>query len=181
MPLGSRGLSHSRWMVSTLLRLILKNLGASGTADTHTHKKIQERVSQECVKWNLSTLCQNKSSKRFVRSTNWFPGLSCVLTIFLSGEFHCVARWTLKATVGHNHEHLIIRVRHQVREKTVRCCHSGVKTFDLLLLIDHQVWSQTGLTPVIQLGIRRGQRVNRLSMQIKTKALKNTVLKSQIS
>lgn len=44
MPLGSRGLSHSRWMVSKLLRFIVKNLGASGTT---THKQISREKKQE--------------------------------------------------------------------------------------------------------------------------------------
>lgn len=78
-----------------------------------------------------------------------------VLTSLLGGEFHRVAGRTLKATVGHNHEHLVFRVRHQVTEDGRRLSHGAVETFGPILLTDHQTCNQTGLTPAVQLGGRR--------------------------
>lgn len=43
MPLGSRGLSHLRWIMSKFLGVIVNNLGTSGTTrHTHTHTNQRE-------------------------------------------------------------------------------------------------------------------------------------------
>lgn len=88
----------------------------------------------------------------------YFSCEGSVLTSLIGGEFHRVAGWTLKAVVGRNHEHLVFRVGHQVTEEAEWLSHGAVETFGPLLFIDHQTCDQTGLTPVVQLGGRRGRK-----------------------
>lgn len=71
---------------------------------------------------------------------NW-PVSGSILTSLLGGEFHRVAWWTLKAAIGHNHEHLVFREGHQVAEDPRWLSHSAEETFGLLLLTDHQTWN----------------------------------------
>lgn len=76
-------------------------------------------------------------------------GGGSILTSLLCGKFNCVAGWTLEAIVGHNHEHLVFRVGHQVT-KDAKCFDcGGVETFGLLLLTDHQTWNLARLSPVV--------------------------------
>lgn len=97
----------------------------------------------------------------FLWSYMWLQYFSCegsVLTSLVGGEFHRVAGRTLKAVVGRNHEHLVFRVGHQVTEEAEWLSHGAVETFGPLLFTDHQICDQTGLTPVVQLGGRRGRK-----------------------
>lgn len=72
-----------------------------------------------------------------------------ILTSFFGGKFHSVAGLTLKAIVGHNHEHLVVRVGNQVTEHARWFDRSAIETFNLLLLTDHQTWNLTRLPPVV--------------------------------
>lgn len=102
----------------------------------------------------IKSVCKNTS----VRLHETWASLGvCVLTSLLGGYFHRVAGWTSKEVVGHDHEHLVFRVGHQVAEDARRLGHHAVETFGLLLLTDHQTRNQTGLTPVIQLEGKRGR------------------------
>lgn len=60
-----------------------------------------------------------------------------VLTSLLGDDLHGVAGWTFKEVVGHNQEHLVSGVGHQVAEDARRFGRDAVETFSLLLLTDH--------------------------------------------